>query len=512
MSKRYKFNSALSAALAASLLTTACANSGSVEPRKLSDFRDKKVKLGLATRALAAMQAKNYPLAVEMAEAAVDGTPNDAGFRALLGNAYFANGRFASAEQAYKDSLSIYGGQPQVALKLLLVKIGQGKNAEAVGFADTARAMLDPADYALAIALAGRPEAAIDVLRQVAERGGDARVRQNLALSYGLAGDWTNARVIASQDVPANQIDARIQQWMTLANPSGGVNKVAAMLGVTPAALDPGQPVRLALVKDDGVRTAQVREIAPTASVAAPAAVALAPIGGAMPAPPAAEPLIAVNAPLSAKVAIDAPAKVATTALAAVPVAIEEPIEMGTGRLTVKLPQARPALKAPAFTAMASVAIPIAAPHSAPAPQRSQEPKGDEPFAFVEVRKPAAPVAERPVKLASVELPARPAVPTLAAKKPASRSVAVVQLGAFSDTKAVERAWNAASKRHARLDNYRPMSALYRGSKGALYRLSVGGFDSTRDAYALCTSIKQSGGKCFVRREAGDKLIQLASL
>ena len=43
------------------------------------------------------------PTAIDLAERAVAKTPDDAGFRALLGNAYFAGGRFASAEAAYKD-------------------------------------------------------------------------------------------------------------------------------------------------------------------------------------------------------------------------------------------------------------------------------------------------------------------------------------------------------------------------------------------------------------------------
>ena len=42
------------------------------------------------------------PLAIDLAERAVAKTPSDAGFRALLGNAYFAGGRFRSAEVAYQ--------------------------------------------------------------------------------------------------------------------------------------------------------------------------------------------------------------------------------------------------------------------------------------------------------------------------------------------------------------------------------------------------------------------------
>ena len=54
--------------------------------------------VGLATRALSALNSNNAPLAIQLAERAVAKSPNDAGFRALLGNAYFAGGRFRSAE------------------------------------------------------------------------------------------------------------------------------------------------------------------------------------------------------------------------------------------------------------------------------------------------------------------------------------------------------------------------------------------------------------------------------
>ena len=71
------------------------------------------------------------------------------------------------------------------------------------------------------MALAGRTDDALAVLEAAAARhGADARVRQNLALAYALSGDWTNARTVAAQDVPADQLDARIQQWMQLAKPA----------------------------------------------------------------------------------------------------------------------------------------------------------------------------------------------------------------------------------------------------------------------------------------------------
>ena len=42
--------------------------------------------IGLATRAQAALASEQFGTAIDLAERAVENTPNDAGFRALLGN------------------------------------------------------------------------------------------------------------------------------------------------------------------------------------------------------------------------------------------------------------------------------------------------------------------------------------------------------------------------------------------------------------------------------------------
>lgn len=272
-------------------------------------------EVGLATRALAALNTNNIPMAIDFAEKAVARTPTDAGFRALLGSAYFAGGRFKSAEAAYKDSLALYSNQPQVVLKLALVEIAEGKNAEALSFLEAGRDVLDPADYGLAVALAGQPAQAIPVLEAAARApDADARVRQNLALAYALSGDWANARTIAAQDVPADQLDARIHQWMQMTSPGHESTAVAQLVGVKPAAVDPGQPTRLALLKTD-TRSAQaspapnpapaptpaqqVAEFTPPPAAPAAAAPAPAPVEIAQAAPPP-EALPFVNVPSKA--------------------------------------------------------------------------------------------------------------------------------------------------------------------------------------------------------------------
>jgi Flp pilus assembly protein TadD len=274
--------------------------------------------MGLATRALAALNSNNVPMAIDLAERAVAKTPNDAGFRALLGNAYFAAGRFHSAEAAYRDALALYPSQPQIVLKLALVEIAQGKNNEAVNFLHAGRDVLDASDYGLALALAGRPGEGIAVLEPAArERNADATVRQNLALAHALAGDWSEARTIASQDVSAAQLDGRMQQWMQLAAPKRTSDQVAALVGVTPAAVDAGQPVQLALNKAD---TRQAEAAAPVP--AAPAAKAQVAQVAPVPAVPVKPMFVPAAAPVPIVAVAPAPppprATIATLAASAV--------------------------------------------------------------------------------------------------------------------------------------------------------------------------------------------------
>src|SRR5215210_3323386 len=115
---------------AASLVALATILAGCAAPQNRVATSGSKAKgeVGLATRALSALEANNFSEAISLAERAVEQTPDNAGLRALLGNAYFAAGRFASAESAYRDALALNISQPQIVLKLALVQIGQGKD------------------------------------------------------------------------------------------------------------------------------------------------------------------------------------------------------------------------------------------------------------------------------------------------------------------------------------------------------------------------------------------------
>ena len=217
-------------------------------------------KVGMAMRAQTALLANDLPTALSLGEAAVEYRPNDASFRALLGNIYLAAGRYASAERSYHDALTLAAPDPQVVLKYALVQIAQGKSDAAVAMLGEAQSLVDPTDLGLALALAGRAQDAIAVLEPAARmRGADARTRQNLALAHALGGDWETARMIALQDLAANQLDARMSEWLAMARPGQASAQVAAFIGIQPIANDPGQPTRLALAKPaNAVRQAAV--------------------------------------------------------------------------------------------------------------------------------------------------------------------------------------------------------------------------------------------------------------
>lgn len=456
MTKSLRFRPALSAIAMASVIAGCAAPQFGA--RSASNFGGKvdKANIGVATRALMALNASDYPTAVKFAEQAVENSPNDAGFRALLGNAYFASGRFASAESAFRDSLALINNQPQVILKLALVEIAQGRHAEALGFLSSARNQLDPADYGLAVALAGQPQEAVNVLEPAARQvGADARVRQNLALSYALTGDWDSARVIAGQDVPANLVDARIQQWMTFAKPAAASDQVAALTGFRPVAGDPGQPTRLAL------RTANTRtaEAAPAVEQQPVAEVAPQPVPVAeqVPAPQFAE-VVAAPAPAPAPAA-PAPA----------PAPSPEPVSVVIAAAAAAAPDAPSA-----FAAMAAFTHKAQPKKSANATPRAL------------VRRASLPRAN-------------------------GNSTAVLQLGAYGSPQRVAAAWSTAARRYSVLRAYSPMSARFNSPKGLVYRLSVHGFGNPEQAKDLCISLRRAGGSCFVRTVAGDVPVRLAS-
>ena len=464
MSKPIRFVSAASTIVLASMLA------GCAAPQKTSFGGRTDDDTGLATRAMIALNANDIPAAIGFAERAVEKTPDDAGFRAILGNAYFAAGRFWSAESAYKDSLTIYSNQPQVVLKLALVEVALGKKDEAASFLQAGRSVLDASNYGLALALAGHAAEAIPVLEAAARKpGADATVRQNLALAHALAGDWTEARTIAAQDVPGNKLDARMDQWMQLASPKKPADQIAALIGVTPAEVDHGQPVRLALRKTDTM----MAQLAP---------VTHSPVIETAPAP--------VPEPQLAEVAPAAPEPKFLEAVSA-PAAPEAMPAVAPAPEVQKIAPSPVVAEAPAPSPVAMIA---AAAHEV------TEAVADKASALVEaVMAKKAPVASRPTKRAA------------AARHPVGPGDTVMQIASYRTPQQVTAGWARLTQRYPSLRGYLPLKARFDSPNGTYWRLSIQGFANQREAVARCNELKSNGGKCFVRGFAGDAPVQMAS-
>ncbi len=200
-----------------------------------------------AAQAKSALAASNFRAAVRSAETAVEYAPRDAEYRMLLGQAYMSAGRFASAETSFSDALTLSPDNGRGGLNLVLTQVALGKRDTAMSTLADYRDKIAASDYGLAVALAGDPDTAIVTLESAIRAGGsDAKTRQNLALAYAMAGKWSNARIMASQDLSNTDVDARIAQWAAFVRPNSSYDQVASLLGVKPVQ-DAGQPTRLAL-------------------------------------------------------------------------------------------------------------------------------------------------------------------------------------------------------------------------------------------------------------------------
>ncbi|RZM03584.1 MAG: tetratricopeptide repeat protein, partial [Sphingomonas sp.] len=155
-----------------------------------------------ARKAEKALARRDAGAAIRFAEAAVELSPRSAGYRMLLGQSYLQGGRFASAQQVFGDVLTLSPGNAKAALNLALAKVATGDWAGARRTLDANATVIPAADRGLAMALAGDPKGAVVLLTQVARTPeADAKVRQNLALSFALAGQWNMARVVAATDM-----------------------------------------------------------------------------------------------------------------------------------------------------------------------------------------------------------------------------------------------------------------------------------------------------------------------
>ncbi|HEU0133214.1 MAG TPA: SPOR domain-containing protein [Allosphingosinicella sp.] len=411
----------------------------------------------LYAKAQESVRKGEYQEGLAFAERAVELSPRDVGYRMILADLYLKNGRFQSAEATFADVQQLDPGNARASFSIALARIALGRPAGAVAELDRLAETASPADIGLAYALAGDPRRAIELLEPAARAAGaTGRTRQNLALSYALAGDWEKARNVAAQDVSPRDLGARLQQWAALAQPGGGAVQVAALLGVTPAE-DSGQPVRLALRTE-------------------PSATAFA----------AAEPL---PEPAPETVAAAVPA-LAQAEIAADPAPAQaEPVQSAS----IDLPQ--------------WVSERAAAEADAPAQAEQTRPLYAEAVQALVTPQPSVIGASRSIE---------PSTPRFEAPRRAARESQAapgrfaVQLGAYSSPSSVERAWAQMMKRFGFSDLIPLSTTVSVPGRGPLHRLSVAGFASRSAAASTCRSIQAKGGACFVRTVAGDSPVRWA--
>lgn len=401
--------------------------------------------------------------AIQLAELAVAAEPRNAAYRMMLGNAYLEQGRFASAATSFQDAMTLGDNSPRAALSLSLALIGEGRFTEASAILRDWEGEIAPADLGLAYALAGEPERGIHILSNAIRQGQNTvKVRQNLAYAYAVAGRWRDARLMVAQDVPADQVGARMQEWAQLTHAEAYQQRVAGLLGVPAGVRDSGQPMHLALANTQGAE-----QLAAQASTdaAAPATLAAAPNVSSMTDSNGELPAVSNNAPEPGLdtygSASDAP-----------PVSFAEAFVDDTPRAAALAPVRS--------DTMAYVSSPMA--QQAPARQQADQ---------AAAPRPAARPAARPATRASTNAASAAVAETMASSGPVASGTHLVQLGSFSSEQGARRAWGIYVSRHPQLANHEMVitQAIVRGKR--YWRVSAGGFNMA-SSRAMCANVNSS--------------------
>lgn len=392
-------------------------------------------------KAQVALEKGQVDKAILHAEAAVLADPRNPGFRAMLGAAYLEAGRFDSAATSFNDALDLGNEDPRTVLSYALAKVATGDNTAAVAALDEFGGVINPADLGLALALAGKPERGVHVLVN-AVRNGDVspKARQNLAYTYALAGNWRAARVMAAEDVPADQLDGRLTDWAASSRPEDFQVRVANLLQVTPSN-DGGQPGHLSLSNfpSQPQMVAEAKTQAETNVAAAPAIDTV---------PNVAEKLaIGPNGVESSK---PAPTRVAQAATAPKPVAKPTPV-------------AKPKPAAPRFV-------------SNPVVQK------------VPAAKPEA--KKTPARVAKKTTQRRMAVAT------GTAATHLVQLGSYDSRDVAKSKWNELQRKFPQLKGHDVVITKAEVKGKTFFRVAAAGFGKSTAAQ-MCRTVKSSGRGCF---------------
>lgn len=441
------------------ILATMAGCSGASYSKHVSAAADRMSELAAAQAkdAEKAIAARDAGKAIAIAEAAVAANPTKADYRVLLGRAYLLGGRYDSARTAFSDALTLGSSDSRAIVNLALVDTAQGRSAEARGLLDEHINQLSAADYGLAMAMAGAPDEAIQVLSQaIHDPNATSRERQNLAYAFALGGHWAEARQVASLDLPPLEAAKRVMGWAETAQPGAESRRVIAMIGVSPRGDDAGLPVRLALAAP-GNQPVRLADAAADAAPVAGKGDDQTMLAAYTAAPDYSAPLVAESAP--------APRTAVLASASALP--------------SDNIPS----------PASSDEAATVAAPKAVPA-------------SFVPMRRSEA------VHALKVRLPMVAATEPRAAMRPAGLwqpvnpgrgSSWVVQLGAFTTREGAQASRAVFLKRNAALRAFPMIDSSINLEGRAYYRVAIAGFGDRAGADALCDRIRARGNHCFVR-------------
>ncbi len=386
--------------------------------------------------------------AIDRAEQAVLADPRNAELRVALGATYLHAGRFLSAEHSFAEAMELGHNAPDVVVSRALAQIANGEAITAHRLLDEHRENIDPSDLGLAFALAGDTHQGTRLLVTALREGSNtAKTRQNLAYALALAGEWRGARLMVAEDVPADEVGARLQSWAASAATGAHQQRIAALLNVAPS-MDAGRPAALALSNHVGIP-----ELAQEAASQAPA------------------PLLAVS-----EAAPAAPEQLLASFA-------EGPVSHNRENAeAIQATKAAPAVSQPPQR----VALEPSEP-ARPAARKPDPQAGDE--SRVATRSPAPAATARQTAPAPSDRTDRTATKL-------ERGDHMVQLGSFRTRERAEQAWDIYTSRYPELAGAN-MALTEANIDGVRYFRVAAADLAERSAQALCTTVKRSGHSCF---------------
>lgn len=431
--------------------------------------------------------------AVLAAEEAVSYDPLSADTRNLLGRAYLADGRLVSAEQAFRDTLSLQKQHPGATLSLALVRIALGDTDEGRQILMDAEGLVSDSDRGLGLALAGDFTVAIPLLKQEAQVDGEnVKARQNLAFALAMNGQWREARSVAGYDLGPSQVADRIQEWAQLSQPANSYDQVAYLLGIRPVE-DQGQPTALALgPSSSSVKLASAEPILPVTQYYPPVDKERDDSVGADADPTALASTSAANVPTPGLESVD----ITPTPAAMASNDVSPAVQYIRGEVAQPLPFVPEAQRAAGLAPKAS------------------KPGASAKMAFVteNVSRTAKKAVQRAASVADSSIGSpNGTVAAVSNGAGSGKGKYVVQVGAFSDVSLAQTGWSKTIAINPSLSVHTPISSSYKPATGkSLVRLAFGGFGNRNEAVEVCQSIKAKGGVCFVRPNTADVVPQWA--